>query len=120
MTLKMALGIDAFNTEREYTDFDEKKMGFGINTQLSVEGFQHAVFRRRSGSKRSSDRMNWRATRRRRFGTTCAAGVSYELTHENINNIDPTRSDVDSRRKGHIVNQRVTPEHQLRQPRSFF
>ena len=41
---KMGVGLDGFKTNREYTDFDEKKVGFGINSTYPLEGFQDAVF----------------------------------------------------------------------------
>ncbi len=41
---KVALGLDAFNTTREYTDFDEKKLGFGINSSYPLKDFRMPFF----------------------------------------------------------------------------
>ena len=44
MDTKVALGFDAFNTTREYDDFDEKKIGFWRQYELPAERLSHAVF----------------------------------------------------------------------------
>src|ERR1044071_3394979 len=41
---KMSVGLDLFNTKREYLDFDEHKLGFGVNTNYPLKDFRMPFF----------------------------------------------------------------------------
>ena len=57
--LKYRLGLDAFNTTREYDDFDEKKLGFGVNSSYPLKDFSWPFFGR-SASARAVRVRRWR------------------------------------------------------------
>ena len=88
---KVALGIDAFNTKREYEDFDERKLGFGINTSYPLKELSLPFFGRvKSEGNKGSDVLAsndglsvWDYMR---------GGVSYDLTREKIGGISSTAS----------------------------
>ena len=54
---KVALGMEAFNTKREFDDFDEKKMGFGVNTSYPLKDFRFPFFGRDRGPVKGSDEL---------------------------------------------------------------
>ncbi len=107
------MGLDAFNTTREYTDFDEKKIGFGVNTSYPLKDFRMPFF----GGARSADtrgRTSCRAMRRSAMWDYARGGVSYGLTHEKIGNIDPAAApDAIQDEKGTSLTSSVTPEFLL-------
>jgi len=103
---KMALGVDAFNTEREYTDFDERKIGFGINTSYPLKDFRMPYFGR-SRANRGSDELAtdtpltmWDYMR---------GALSYGLTHENIRGVSSTAPETIKNEAGKALTSSVTP-----------
>ncbi|MBM2802126.1 MAG: outer membrane protein assembly complex, YaeT protein [Deltaproteobacteria bacterium] len=105
---KTALGIDAFNTTREYTDFEEDKIGFGINTSYPLKDFRMPFF---GPSKREAEKgsdvlaSNDQAT----IWDYMRGGVSYDLTHENIKGVSATAPPSIQSEKGKSLTSAVTP-----------
>ncbi|HKY09942.1 MAG TPA: outer membrane protein assembly factor BamA [Candidatus Binatia bacterium] len=105
---KMGVGLDAFKTKREYTDFDEKKLGFGVNTTYPLKDFRMPFFGRPRPSReigsdelaRNSAPTMWDYLR---------GGVSYDLTHENIDGVSSHASEGIKNEAGKSLTSAVTP-----------
>jgi outer membrane protein insertion porin family len=105
---KVALGIDAFNTQREFTDFDERKLGFGVNTSYPLKDFNMPFFGRgKANANIGSDELAsnpplsvWDYMR---------GGVSYDLTRETIKGISSTAPEIIQAEKGTSLTSAVTP-----------
>jgi outer membrane protein insertion porin family len=105
---KVALGIDAFNTKREFTDFDERKLGFGVNTSYPLKDFNMPFFGRgKANANIGSDELAsnpplsvWDYMR---------GGVSYDLTRETIKGISSTAPEIIQAEKGTSLTSAVTP-----------
>jgi outer membrane protein insertion porin family len=86
---QMALGVDAFNTEREFNDFDERKLGFGINTSYPLKDVSVPFFGRlRRQPALGSDQLA--SNPEPSFWDYLRGGMGYEFTRESINNIEST------------------------------
>src|SRR4029453_5511522 len=86
---KVALGIDAFNTEREFTDFDERKSGFGVNTSYPLKDFNMPFFGRgKTNPNPGSDEFAGNSTPS--VWDYLRGGVNYDLTRETIKGISST------------------------------
>jgi outer membrane protein insertion porin family len=103
---KNAVGLDAFNTMRKYTDFNEHKLGFGVHTSYPLKELNMPFFGR---AKRGlgSDEINddgaptiWDFMR---------GGVSYDLTRDKINGLSATASQSIKDEAGTTVTSSVTP-----------
>jgi outer membrane protein insertion porin family len=84
---KVALGLTAFNTETDYPDFNERKLGMAVNTSYPLRGFSLPFWgERKSEASKGSDELNrdapltlWDYMR----GT-----VGYEFTKDTISHIE--------------------------------
>jgi outer membrane protein insertion porin family len=116
---KVSLGIDAFNTTREYTDFDEKKLGFAVNTSYPLKDFRMPFFgRARSAANPGSDELASDAPLT--MWDYARGGVSYGLTHENIGNVDPAATAAIQDEKGTSLTSSVTPNFSYDSRDHFF
>jgi outer membrane protein insertion porin family len=105
---KMALGIDGFNTKREFTDFNERKLGFGVNTsyplkELSLPFFGRVKPENNKGSDvlASNDALTvWDYMR---------GGVSYDLTREKISGVSSSAPDSIKSEEGTSLTSSITP-----------
>jgi outer membrane protein insertion porin family len=103
---KMAVGLEGFNTIREYTDFDERKIGFGVNTSYPLKDFRMPFFGRPPANKGSDELASsapltmWDYMR---------GGLSYNLTHEDINGVSSTAPDSIKSEAGKSLTSSVTP-----------
>jgi len=105
---RMSLGIDAFNTKREYNAFDERRLGFAVNTSYplkyaSLPFFGAGKRTRALGSDElpeDSPPTIWDFMR---------GGVSYELTRETISGVDAGASQSIQDEKGTSLTSAVTP-----------
>lgn len=104
---KVGMGLDAFNSTREYTDFDEKKIGFGINSSYPLKDFSWSFF---TGSKSEADpTAKDKATDRLSIWDFSRANLSYNLTREDIKDVSATASQSIQDEKGVSVTSSVTP-----------
>ncbi|MET0501401.1 MAG: outer membrane protein assembly factor BamA [Candidatus Binatia bacterium] len=83
---KVALGLTAFNTEQDYPDFDERKLGMAVTTSYPLKYLNFPFWRdRKSEPSKGSDELNgapltmWDFMR----GT-----MAYEFTRDKIGNIE--------------------------------
>lgn len=105
---KMAVGLEGFNTVREYTDFDERKIGFGVNTSYPLKDVRMPFFgRSRAEANRGSDELAGNAPLT--MWDYMRAGVSYNLTHENITAISATAPEAIQSEVGKTLTSSVTP-----------
>jgi len=104
---KVGMGLDAFNSTREFTDFKEKKLGFGVNSSYPLKDFSLPFFRS--------------ATSAPAFGSAAKgndqpsvldfmrAGLSYDFTRENISEVSASAPQSIQDEKGRSVTSSVTP-----------
>jgi outer membrane protein insertion porin family len=105
---KMGVGIDGFKTEREYTDFDENKIGFGVSTTYPLKDFKMPFLGRpRAERNIGSDELASNATPT--MWDYMRGGVSYDLTHENIDGVSRTAPDLIRSEAGKSLTSSVTP-----------
>ena len=104
---KVALGIDAFNTKREFNDFDERKLGFGVNTSYPLKDFTMPFFGRGRSTNLGSDELASNPTPS--VWDYMRGGVSYDLTRETIRGISPNAPEVIQAEKGTSLTSSVTP-----------
>jgi outer membrane protein insertion porin family len=84
---KVGLGLDAYNTERDFTNFDERKLGMAVNTSYPLKNFTFPFLgSRKSALAPGSDELNRDAPVT--FWDYMRGGMSYELTREKISNIE--------------------------------
>ena len=84
---KVALGLTAFNTEQDYPDFDERKIGMAVTTSYPLKGFTFPFWGdRKIEASKGSDELNrdppltmWDYMR---------TSMAYEFTKDNISNIE--------------------------------
>ena len=114
---KVSLGIDAFNTSREFTDFDERKLGFGVNTSYPLKDFRMPFFGRERVNPGSDELASnapltmWDYAR---------GGVSYDLTRENIKDVSATAPDSIKDEAGQSLTSSVTPNFSYDSRDHFF
>ena len=105
---KTALGIDAFNTKKNYSDFTDRKLGFAVNTSYPLNNFSVPFFgRQKSDANKGSDELAgdspitmWDHMR---------GGVSYSLTRETISKVSAGASQSIQDQVGTTLTSAVTP-----------
>ena len=105
---KTAVGLDLFNTSREYSDFEERKIGFGINTSYPLKDFRMPFFgRNKPEAERGSDFLasNDQLT----IWDYMRGGLSYDLTNENIKGVSANAPLSIQAEKGKSLTSAVTP-----------
>ena len=108
MDSKVSLGIEGFNTNREFTDFDERKLGFGVNTSYPLKDFRMPFFGRpRSERAIGSDELASNAAPS--FWDYMRGGVSYDLTRENIRGVSESAPESIKSEQGTSLTSAVTP-----------
>jgi len=105
---KVALGVDLFNTKREFTDFDERKLGFGVNTYYPLKDFRMPFFGAAPRTKEvGSDELASNSPSS--MWDYMKGGVAYDLTREKIGGIDPAATDAIKSEEGTSLTSAVTP-----------
>ena len=107
MDSKVSAGLEGFKTQREYTDFDENKIGFGFNTSYPLNDFRMPYFGRSSTRNVGSDELAGNAPVT--MWDYMRGGVSYNLTHENIDGVSKTASESIKNEAGKSLTSAVTP-----------
>ena len=105
---KVSLGLDAFNTTREYTDFDEKKMGFGVNSSYPLKGFSLPFFKSKAGSTVPGSEVN-ADQQQITFWDFMRAGLAYDFTRDNITGVSDSASQSIKDEQGKSLTSSVTP-----------
>jgi len=107
MDSKVSTGLEGFKTKREYTDFDENKIGFGFNTSYPLKDFRMPYFGRSPQREVGSDELASNAPMT--LWDYMRGGVSYDLTHENIDGISKTAPESIKNEAGKSLTSAVTP-----------
>jgi outer membrane protein insertion porin family len=105
---KTSLGLDLYNTTREYSEFDETKIGFGINSSYPLKDFRMPFF---GGSKPEAERGSdfLASNDQLTIWDYMRSGVSYDLIHENIKNVDANAPTSIQSEKGKSLTSALTP-----------
>ena len=105
---KVAMGVDLFNTKREFTDFNEHKIGFGVNSNYPLKDFTVPFFGLgRKDKEKGSDELASDAAPS--IWDYMRGGVAYDLTRETISGIDPASSQAIKDSAGTSLTSSVTP-----------
>ncbi|MGE5307302.1 MAG: outer membrane protein assembly factor BamA [Alphaproteobacteria bacterium] len=102
------LGLDGFNTQRDYTDFTEKKLGFGVRTSYPLKDWSMPFFGApKVDLSRGSDELAsappvtmWDYMR---------GGMAYELTHDDIGGVSKNASEEIKKEEGVSLTSSMTP-----------
>jgi outer membrane protein insertion porin family len=102
------MGVDAFNTRRDFTDFSERRLGFGVSTGYPFRNLNVPFFGPpKADLSKGSDELAsappitmWDYMR---------GGMSYELTHENIGGISSNAPSEIKDEKGSSLTSSMTP-----------
>ena len=87
---KVSLGLDAFNTTREYDDFDEKKLGFGVNSSYPLKDFSWPFFNKSASAKGLGSDAS--ASQQITFWDFMRGGLSYAFTRDDITHVSANAS----------------------------
>ncbi|MBM4296393.1 MAG: outer membrane protein assembly factor BamA, partial [Deltaproteobacteria bacterium] len=105
---KTSVGLEAFNTMREYTDFDERKIGFGVSSSYPLKDVKWpSLWRSSADSSRGSDELP--VDRPPTIWDHMRGGVSYALTRDKISNISGTASQEIRNESGNSLTSAITP-----------
>jgi outer membrane protein insertion porin family len=104
---RLAMGFDAFNIEREFNSFDERRLGFGVNTSYPLKYASVPFFGGAKRAERGADELPesvqptvWDYMR---------GGVGYDLTRETIKGINEGASESIRNEEGTSLTSSVTP-----------
>jgi outer membrane protein insertion porin family len=104
----VSMGMDGFNTRRDYTDFTERKLGFDVNSSYPLKHFNVPFFGpAKTDSSIGSDELASAAPIT--MWDFMRGGMSYELTHENITGISKTAPIEIQDQKGTSLTSSMTP-----------
>jgi outer membrane protein insertion porin family len=103
-----SLGVDLFNTKRQNSDFDDKRLGFGVRTSYPLKNVSFPFFGgSTANSTKGSDELEgnppptmWDYMR---------AGMAYELSHEDITGINDQAPLAIQTQKGTSLTSSMTP-----------
>jgi outer membrane protein insertion porin family len=85
---KVALGVEAYNTERDFNDFDERKLGMAVTTSYPLKNFSFPLLgRARSEVTKGSDELQREAPRT--MWDYLRGTMAYEITRDKISSIEP-------------------------------
>ncbi len=104
---KVSLGMDAFNTTRDYTDFNEKKMGFAVNSSYPLKGFTLPFFNSPVSAAAPGSDAN--ASQQITYWDFMRAGLAYEFTHDDITGVSAGASQSIKDEEGKSLTSSVTP-----------
>ena len=105
---KVSLGVEAFNTKRENDDYDDQRLGFGVNTSYPLKNFRMPFFGGSTAdSAKGSDELASAAPVS--FWDYMRGGVSYDLTREKISGIQATASSSIRDEAGTSLTSSTTP-----------
>lgn len=106
---KMSLGFDAFNTKREFSDFDERKLGFGVRTSYPFRDM-YIPFLRDPKKDRAVGSDELEIARAPSFWDYARGGVAYDFTRENITGVKAGASQAIRDEAGKSLTSSMTPE----------
>ena len=103
---KVSAGVDAYNTKRDYTSFQEHKVGFGVNTNYPLKDFRMPFFSAPQKEPGSDELAGAKPTT---IWDYMRGGVAYDLTRDTIGHVDPAASEAIKSEEGTSLTSAVTP-----------
>jgi outer membrane protein insertion porin family len=103
---KVSAGLDAFNTKREYTDFNEHKIGFGVNTSYPLKDFRMPFFGAPPKEPGSDELAGAAPTT---IWDYMRGGVAYDLTRDTIGGVDQNAVQDIKDQEGTTLTSSITP-----------
>ena len=102
----LTLGLDAFNSEREFNDFTSRKTGFGVRTSYPLKRLGLPFFRRTNNDPtyERSEKSYYPLLEQMR------GGVVYQLAREKIDDIDSGATQSIKDEKGTSLTSSLTPK----------
>jgi outer membrane protein insertion porin family len=115
----VSMGIDAFNTRRDFTDFNERRLGFAVRTGYPFKDLSVPFFGApKPDLSKGSDELAsappvtmWDYMR---------GGMSYELTHENIGGVSGNAAQEIKDEEGSTLTSSITPSFSYDSRDHFF
>jgi len=105
---KTSLGIEGYNTNRDFNDFTELRTGFGINTSYPLKDFNMPFFgKNKSTTAKGSDDLA--SNEPLTMWDYMRGGMSYDLTNENIKGVSATAPASIQSEKGKSLTSSMTP-----------
>ncbi|MBI2357616.1 MAG: outer membrane protein assembly factor BamA [Deltaproteobacteria bacterium] len=101
----LTLGVDAFNTMREFNDFDERRTGFGVRTSYPLKRLGLPFLRRLDGDP-TYERPRYVYHPLLEY---MRGGVAYELTREKISGVSNSAPSTIRDEEGTSLTSSVTP-----------
>jgi outer membrane protein insertion porin family len=99
---RLSLGIDLFNTQREFVDFTSRRTGFGIRTGYPLSRLRLPFFSSPSKEDLSGDSTSLLEYMR--------AGVAYDLVRGKISDVDSEATAAIQEEKGSSITSSITPQ----------
>jgi outer membrane protein insertion porin family len=104
----MSMGIEGFNTKHNYNAFDERRLGFGVNTSYPLKYASLPFFGLgKTKASPGSDELPENAPPT--IWDYMRGGVAYDLTRETISGVDSGASQTIQDEKGTTLTSAVTP-----------
>lgn len=104
----LTLGFDAFNTQREFSDFTSRKTGYGTRTSYPMKYFGLPFFRR-SADGRVNEASRDANSQQDSLLEYLRGGLDYSLTREKISDIEPEATAAIQAEEGVSWTSSVTP-----------
>lgn len=101
---RLSLGVDAFNTRREFTDFTSRRTGFGIRTGYPLRYLKIPYIGRPGG-----DPTNERGGAYLRAMEHMRGGMAYQLSRDKISGVEADASTIIREEKGTSLTSSITP-----------
>jgi len=104
----VSMGMDGFNTRRDFTDFSEKRLGFDVRTGYPLKNLNVPFFGPpKVDLSKGSDELA--SAQPITIWDFMRGGMSYELTRENISGISKTAPTEIQDQKGASLTSSMTP-----------
>lgn len=104
----VSMGLDGFNTRRDFTDFTEKKLGFDVRTSYPLKNLNVPFFGApKVDLSKGSDELA--SAEPITMWDYMRGGMAYELTHENISGISSTAPLDIQEQRGVSLTSSMTP-----------
>ncbi|MBI4527628.1 MAG: outer membrane protein assembly factor BamA [Deltaproteobacteria bacterium] len=101
----LSFGFDAFNTQREFNDFDDRKTGFGLRTSYPLRRLG-LPFLRTPVPNPASDTPDWAY---HPFIAYTRVGAGYDLVREKVSDINESAPDSIKNSEGSSWTSAMTP-----------
>lgn len=105
----VSMGLNGYNTRRDFTDFNEKQLGFDVNTSYPLKKLNVPFFgpMKKPDSSIGSDELA--SAEPITMWDFMRGGMSYELMHEDITGISKTAPREIQAEKGTSLTSSMTP-----------